>query len=272
MGVGTSSGRYNAGPTSPLPMILQVGLRRRRCLAAFGLLLGLLDVVEGKSEGGGETPTRTGVEPNSRDAGVEAEGAEAVAFMIPCRYSYRRINATAPFLHQRRSGALPRSAWVWRRCHSQRFGEAPKSGRSSNWSTSAKGPCWKRMMKCGKAWCACSSDPTASVMGPTSRLTHKSKGKMVNVPSPRRRPLPYYKAASRGGGIRKLKTLLSRLEKLSQTILRHPSQTVAQSQQSWIIAEAQVIPYISGSESTSSCKGRDHSNRLIFIIAAVVPK
>ena len=79
-----------------------------------------------------------------------------------------------------------------------------------------KGTVLKRMMKCGKAACACHSDPDKR-HGPYFELTYKANGKTVNVKlSPEAAPL--YKAAALQ--YRKLKTLLSRLEKLSQTILR----------------------------------------------------
>ena len=79
-----------------------------------------------------------------------------------------------------------------------------------------KGTVLKRMMKCGKANCACASDP-AKRHGPYYELTYKTNGKTVNVKlSPEEAPL--YKAASLR--YRKLKTLLNRLEKLSQSILR----------------------------------------------------
>ena len=80
-----------------------------------------------------------------------------------------------------------------------------------------KGTVLKRMMKCGKAGCACAADPHKR-HGPYFELTFKANGKTVNVKlSPEAAPL--YKAASQQ--YRKLKTLLNRLEKLSQIILRH---------------------------------------------------
>ncbi len=80
-----------------------------------------------------------------------------------------------------------------------------------------KGTVLKRMMKCGKAHCACASDPTKR-HGPYYELTYKANGKTVNVKlSPEAAPL--YQAASQQ--YRKLKKLFNRLEKLSQTILRH---------------------------------------------------
>ena len=42
---------------------------------------------------------------NSRDAGVELDEAEVAAFII-LRYSYRRTNATAPFLPERNPAPL----------------------------------------------------------------------------------------------------------------------------------------------------------------------
>jgi hypothetical protein len=80
-----------------------------------------------------------------------------------------------------------------------------------------KGTVLKRMMKCGKAHCACASDP-AKRHGPYFEITYKVNGKTVNgklTPE----TVPLYKAASQQ--YRKLKTLLNRLEKLSQVILRH---------------------------------------------------
>jgi len=83
-----------------------------------------------------------------------------------------------------------------------------------------KGTVLKRMMKCGKVNCACASDP-AKRHGPYYELTYKTNGKTVNVKLlPEAAPL--YKAASMR--YRKLKTLLNRLEKLSQNILRLQAQ------------------------------------------------
>ena len=79
-----------------------------------------------------------------------------------------------------------------------------------------KGTVLKRMMKCGKVQCACASDP-AKRHGPYFEITYKANGKTVNVKlSPEAAPL--YRAAALQ--YRKLKVLLRRLEKLSQTILR----------------------------------------------------
>jgi hypothetical protein len=88
----------------------------------------------------------------------------------------------------------------------------------------SKGTLLKRMVKCGKAQCACRHDP-AKRHGPYFEWTYKAKGKTVNVNlTPEVTPL--FRAASLQ--YRKLKSLLSRLERLSQTALRHQAK-VAQS-------------------------------------------
>lgn len=83
-----------------------------------------------------------------------------------------------------------------------------------------KGTVLKRMMKCGKAHCACASNP-AKRHGPYFELTYKVNGRTVNLKLSAE-TAPLYQAASRQ--YRKLKTVLHHLEKLSQTILRHQAQ------------------------------------------------
>ena len=80
-----------------------------------------------------------------------------------------------------------------------------------------KGTLLKRMMKCGKAQCACRQDP-AKRHGPYFEWTYKAKGKTVNVKLTRD-VMPLFRAASRQ--YRKLRSLLNRLENLSQKALRH---------------------------------------------------
>jgi hypothetical protein len=80
-----------------------------------------------------------------------------------------------------------------------------------------KGTLLKRMMKCGKAQCACRQDP-AKRHGPYFEWTYKAKGKTVNVKLTRD-VMPVFRAASHQ--YRKLRSLLNRLESLSQTVLRH---------------------------------------------------
>lgn len=80
-----------------------------------------------------------------------------------------------------------------------------------------KGTLLKRMMKCGKPSCACRQDP-AKRHGPYFEWTYKAKGKTVNVKLTRE-VMPTFRAASQE--YRKLKSLLNRLESLSQTVLRH---------------------------------------------------
>jgi hypothetical protein len=102
--------------------------------------------------------------------------------------------------------------------HAQRFQELKRGLDQLEYF--CKGTVLKRMMKCGKAQCACASDPDKR-HGPYFELTYKANGKTVNVKlSPEAAPL--YKAASLQ--YRKLKTLLTRLEKLSQTILRQQAE------------------------------------------------
>ena len=106
--------------------------------------------------------------------------------------------------------------------HAQRFRELKRDLEQLEYF--CKGTVLKRMMKCGKAACACHSDPDKR-HGPYFELTYKANGKTVNVKlSPEAAPL--YKAASLQ--YRKLKTLLNRLEKLSLIVLRHQTK-VAQS-------------------------------------------
>ena len=79
-----------------------------------------------------------------------------------------------------------------------------------------KGTVLERRMKCGKAQCACQSDP-AKRHGPYFEWTYKLDGKTVNVKlTPQTAPL--YQTASRQ--YRKLKAVLNRLERLSLTALR----------------------------------------------------
>ena len=80
-----------------------------------------------------------------------------------------------------------------------------------------KGTLLKRMMKCGKTACACQHDP-AKRHGPYFEWTYKAKGKTVNVKLTRD-VMPTFRAASQQ--YRKLRSLLNRLETLSQVVLRH---------------------------------------------------
>jgi len=103
--------------------------------------------------------------------------------------------------------------WILKR-HTQRFLELRRGLEEID--CSCKGTVLKRMMKCGKAQCACASDATKR-HGPYFEITYKANGKTVNIKlSPEAAPL--YKAAALQ--YRKLKALLHRLDKLSKTILR----------------------------------------------------
>jgi hypothetical protein len=103
--------------------------------------------------------------------------------------------------------------------HAQRFQDLKRSFDQLEYF--CKGTVLKRMTKCGKAYCACRSDPNKR-HGPYFELTYKVEGKTVNVRlSPEAAPL--YRAAS--AQFRKLKTTLRRLEKISQTALKLQAKT-----------------------------------------------
>ncbi len=78
-----------------------------------------------------------------------------------------------------------------------------------------KGTVLKRMMKCGQERCACHRDP-AKRHGPYFEWTYKTKGKTINI---RLAPdeVPVYEAATQQ--YRKLRSLLTRMERLSRTAL-----------------------------------------------------
>jgi Family of unknown function (DUF6788) len=99
--------------------------------------------------------------------------------------------------------------------YAQRFRELKREFQQLEYF--CKGTVLKRMMKCGKAGCACRDDPTKR-HGPYFEWTYKAKGKTVNVKlTPEATPM--YRAASQQ--YRNLKSLLTRLERLSRLILRH---------------------------------------------------
>lgn len=109
--------------------------------------------------------------------------------------------------------------------HRQRFLELRRGLGQIEYFCS--GTVLKRMMKCGKSQCACSSDATKR-HGPYFELTYKANGKTVNIKlSPQAAPL--YRAAAQQ--YRKLKTLLNRLDKLSKTILRQQAKLAESNRQ-----------------------------------------
>ena len=80
-----------------------------------------------------------------------------------------------------------------------------------------KGTVLKRMMKCGNQQCACHRDP-ARRHGPYFECTYKVHNKTVNLKLyPEVTPL--YRAATQQH--RKLKSLLTRLERQSRVALEH---------------------------------------------------
>jgi len=107
--------------------------------------------------------------------------------------------------------------------HQLRFEELKRELRQLEYF--CKGTVLKRMMKCGKAQCACQKDP-AKRHGPYFEWTSKANGKTVNVRlTPETAPL--YQAAARQ--YRKLKTALQRLERLSATALHQHAKLVQSS-------------------------------------------
>src|SRR5579863_9328908 len=135
-------------------------------------------------------------------------------------YNRKNMPPTRAFQSE---GRRPKPSAVLER-HAQRFHQLKRGLQPLQYF--CKGTVLKRMMKCGKAACACHSDPDKR-HGPYFELTYKSNGKTVNLKlAPEAAPL--YKAASLQ--YRRLKILLTRLEKLSQIILRYQAEQ-AQSQQ-----------------------------------------
>jgi len=99
------------------------------------------------------------------------------------------------------------------RTQAQRFGQAKRELLELEYFV--KGTVLKRMMKCGRAVCACHDDP-AKRHGPYFEWTYKAKGKTVNVKLSAE-AAPLYKAAAKQQ--RKLKAVLAKLERLSRTAL-----------------------------------------------------
>jgi uncharacterized coiled-coil protein SlyX len=111
------------------------------------------------------------------------------------------------------SRPAPRSSPL--RTSAQRFREAQREIQQVDYFL--KGTVLKRMMKCGQPQCACHRDP-AKRHGPYFEWTYKAQGKTVNTKlSPQVAPL--YQAATRQH--RKLKAILTRMERLSRTALAH---------------------------------------------------
>jgi len=99
------------------------------------------------------------------------------------------------------------------RAQAQRFRQARRELLELEYFV--KGTVLKRMMKCGRAQCACHSDP-AKRHGPYFEWTYKANGKTVNVKLTAE-AAPLYRAAAKQQ--RKLKTVLAKLERLSRTAL-----------------------------------------------------
>lgn len=87
----------------------------------------------------------------------------------------------------------------------------------------AKGTVLSRMVKCGKPQCGCRNDPSKR-HGPYYEWTYKSQGKTVNVRL-NTETVAIHKAAAQQ--YRKLKSILSRLEKLSRQALARLTQNAS---------------------------------------------
>ena len=98
--------------------------------------------------------------------------------------------------------------------HARRFQELKRGLDQLEYFS--KGTVLKRTTKCGKAYCACNSDPKKR-HGPYFGLTYKVESKTVNVRLSQK-AAPLYRAAS--AQFRNLKATLQRLEKISQTVLK----------------------------------------------------
>ena len=85
-----------------------------------------------------------------------------------------------------------------------------------------KGTILERRMKCGQPNCACQGDP-AKRHGPYWEWTYKLNGKTVNVKLSSTAG-PLYKAAAQR--YRRLKTLLTRMERLSHKALASQAKQV----------------------------------------------
>ena len=104
--------------------------------------------------------------------------------------------------------------------HRQRF--AVLKGELQPLEFFCKGTVLRRMMRCGKAQCACQKDPTKR-HGPYFQWTYNAHGKTVTVKlTPETAPL--YQAAARQ--YRKLKAALHRLERLSVNALNQHAKSI----------------------------------------------
>lgn len=104
--------------------------------------------------------------------------------------------------------------------HRERF--AVLKGELQQVEFFCKGTVLRRMMRCGKAQCACQKDP-AKRHGPYFQWTYNANGKTVTIKLTEE-TAPIYQAAARQ--YRKLKAALRRLEKLSATALRQHAKSI----------------------------------------------
>ena len=105
---------------------------------------------------------------------------------LPCSYGNITVR-TMSRVSVSKSGVRPDARNAPLERHTQRFLELRRGLEQFEYF--CKGTVLKRMMKCGKAQCACASDATKR-HGPYFEITYKANGKTVNVKlSPEAAPL-----------------------------------------------------------------------------------
>lgn len=118
-------------------------------------------------------------------------------------------------MHRQYTVPVPLRKASGRRTSAERFREARKELQQVDFFL--KGTVLKRMMKCGQPRCPCHGDP-AKRHGPYFEWTYKVADKTVNVKlNPETAQL--YQAAIKQH--RRLKAILTRMERLSRTALAH---------------------------------------------------
>ena len=105
---------------------------------------------------------------------MASEGA-GVAVAIFLRQYYRKNNATPPNFDPEGPGTEYPD-----RTPCAELSET-QTGGLDQLEYFCKGTVLKRMMKCGKAQCACASDPDKASRGLYFELTYKANGKTINV-------------------------------------------------------------------------------------------
>ena len=143
-----------------------MGLKKQALnLAAFGLLLAL-NLVEG------ELQSAAGGQPRAEEERTRQRRAwSGTKLRLRLSYSYGII--TVRIMPRARTSIRRPEQSARLKRHAQRFQELKRGLDQLEYF--CKGTVLKRMMKCGKAQCACASDP-ARRHGPYFELTYKANG------------------------------------------------------------------------------------------------